>query len=317
MSRKAAEIKACTRWMAVCVDVFDHPIVGMQVPPPKPADPSRHAQSPAIAWLDLIAGAAFKPRTLNHKGKVIDLQRGQFLAGRSYWAKRWNWGEQAVRSFLSRLTQSDMIAICNQSLGHYATVATISNYDTYQNAKADSKPIEKPEANQSLTSGQPEGNQTVQRNTKDTNNNPPGESRERENEELHRRAYEAGLATKGGKTAQSARAQLRTRGELDGRNGITFQAGKLTVVNGHAADLLADFPGIDLAAVCAKAAPEIARFSYPSCDDAMAVLRRHAQIETERRQKAPGAPAAAGSKPTMMEALALRRQAREAAEATS
>lgn len=164
----------CSRWIAVCVDMLEHPVVGMNVPPPKPADKSRHSIAPMIAWQDLIAGAAFAGRTVPHKGVEVVLDRGQFLAGRSYWAKRWNWGEQSVRSFFSRLVDRDMIAIFNQSDGHFANVATICNYDTYQSRRRDPRPEKEPEPNQSLTSGQPEGNQTltkVTKVTKEDNNN--------------------------------------------------------------------------------------------------------------------------------------------------
>lgn len=158
------------RWIAVSIDFFSHPVVGMNVPPPKPADKSRHAQSPALAWLDLISSASWKAREVNHKGKRVKLERGQFLAGRSYWAERWNWGEQAVRSYFAKLCSENMIEICNQSCGHLANVASICKYEEYQGQHAAAKPVEKPEPNQSLTSAQPEGNQTVPSTTKVTNN---------------------------------------------------------------------------------------------------------------------------------------------------
>src|SRR5690606_31598451 len=162
----------CSRWIRVCVDMLDHPVVGANVPPPKPHDPSRHAIQPALAWLDMISAAAWKTREVPHKDKVITLQRGEFLAGRAYWAKRWNWGEQAVRSFFSRLVKFEMIAISNQSLGHTSNVVSICNYDVYQGAGVDSQPEEKPEPNQRSTSAQPVPNQTVYRDTKDRNKNP-------------------------------------------------------------------------------------------------------------------------------------------------
>lgn len=156
---------ACSRWMAVCVDMFDHPVVGMASMPPPAADKARHAQQPMIAWQDMLRSAAYAEKTINHKNASIILKRGEFLAGRAYWAKRWNWGEQAVRNFFARLIANGMIAISNQSLGHVANVATICNYDIYQSRKPNSKPDEKPVPNQCPTSAQPEGNQTLQGTT--------------------------------------------------------------------------------------------------------------------------------------------------------
>lgn len=162
----------CSRWIRVCVDMLDHPVVGINVPPPRPKDQSRHAVQPAMAWLDMLCAASWKERKVHHKDKVITLKRGEFIAGRAYWAKRWNWGEQAVRSFFARLVKCEMIAISNQSLGHTANIVSICNYDLYQGALTDSQPEEKPELNQCSTSAQPETNQTVYRNNREINNIP-------------------------------------------------------------------------------------------------------------------------------------------------
>jgi hypothetical protein len=102
------------RWSAIAADMRDHPVVGMQVPPPKPADPQSHAQSPFAAWIDVILSAAYAERDVRtYSGSIVRLKRGEFLAGRVFWAKRWNWGEQAVRGFFTRLALNQMIAFCN------------------------------------------------------------------------------------------------------------------------------------------------------------------------------------------------------------
>lgn len=104
-----------------------------------------------------------------------------------------------------------------------------------------------------------------------------------EADDLARQAYLDGLAIKAGKTAKSARSIQRTKGELDGSRGITLIDGKLTVVNGSAATLAEEFPGIDLTAVCNRAAPDLSKTPYPSHGDAMAVLRKWAQIAIENK----------------------------------
>lgn len=118
------------------------------------------------------------------------------------------------------------------------------------------------------------------------NNTTPGETRERaqDADELHRIAYEAGLAIKGGKVAKSARAIQVAHGELDGARGIVFRGGKLSVSGDAEAELRADFPMIDIAAVANKAGPELRRFARPTYDDAMTVLRKWAQIATENNR---------------------------------
>jgi hypothetical protein len=107
-------------------------------------------------------------------------------------------------------------------------------------------------------------------------------------DELARQAYELGQRIKQGVATKSARAAARVKGELDGSRGIEFSDGKLTVMNGAAAKLSADFPGIDLAAVCDRAGPEITKMSYPTTDDAMSVLRKWARIVMDEMRKQLG-----------------------------
>jgi hypothetical protein len=115
----------------------------------------------------------------------------------------------------------------------------------------------------------------------------PPKAIESETDKLNREAFEAGEKLKQGLKAKSARAVGRSRGELDGSQGIEFSDGKLRVTNGSAAALAEDFPGINLAAVCDRAAPELAKFTYPSKSDAMAVLRKWARIASDNKTTKP------------------------------
>jgi hypothetical protein len=116
--------------------------------------------------------------------------------------------------------------------------------------------------------------------------NPQVSKTEPDADRLHREAYERGLAIKGGKVAHSARAIQRSTGELDGRRGITFADGKLRVTGEAMADLREDFPSLDLAEVCDRAAPSIARIDRPTYPVAMAELRKWARIVAGDRTKA-------------------------------
>lgn len=118
-------------------------------------------------------------------------------------------------------------------------------------------------------------------------NTTPGDSRASANsaDELARQAYLDGLAIKHGKVAKSARAETRTKGELDGSKGITFANGELTVDTETAVKILAKFPGIDVQAACDKAAPEVSRLNYPTRDDAAAVIGKWARIEMQNASK--------------------------------
>lgn len=146
------EIK--TRWIRTSVEMFEHPSLNFG-----PYD--RRS-----AWMWLIANAAWKEREINHKGARLVLERGQVLIGRKFLAEKWGWTEQKVRTFVLRLCEDDMLEI-NQSNGHFANIATICNYEKYQTAQ----PERGQSNNQSLTSQQPEPNQTLTSNTNTTNNN--------------------------------------------------------------------------------------------------------------------------------------------------
>ena len=151
---------SCSRWIAVCVDMFDHDIL---------------AKGPfdrRSAWLWLIANAAWKDRRVNHKGKPLELKRGQVLAGRAHLADVWGWGEKQVRNFLDLLQSENMIEK-GQSDGHYANVITVCNYDVYQNAGGS----ENQSKGQSGASAGPERGQTY---TSDTNT-----TREENNNQQH------------------------------------------------------------------------------------------------------------------------------------
>lgn len=164
-------IKNKTRWIRTSVDFFDHGVLD--------AGPYDRRS----AWLWLIAHAAWKDKSVNHKGSAVKLKRGQVLAGRKFLAQKWGWSEQNVRTFLKHLKNDEMIE-SNQSNGHYANIITICNYEEYQT----SKPKDNQPANQSLTSVQPEPNQTLTKNT-NIPNKTPSKTRARNGKEFWSDAF--------------------------------------------------------------------------------------------------------------------------------
>ncbi len=106
------------RWIKVSTEMCDHAALA------GPYDKRS-------AWLWLIANATWKNRRVSNKGKMVELQRGQILAGRAFLAKQWGWTEKKVRNFLAILVAENMVKM-GQSVGHYANVLTVCNYDRYQ-----------------------------------------------------------------------------------------------------------------------------------------------------------------------------------------
>ena len=140
------------RFIAINVLMPEHPIVGFEKP---------FARSEAWQWL--LINAAWKDKRVAHKGKALLLKRGDVLAGRSYLAEQWGWGEQRVRTFVHKLVSEGMIQL-NQSDGHYANVVNICNYNKYQPTKT----ADNQNSNQSPTRAQPEPNQTFTCSTTST-----------------------------------------------------------------------------------------------------------------------------------------------------
>jgi hypothetical protein len=116
---------SCSRWIAVCVDMLDHPVVGMDKP--------RHM----AAWLWLLTNAAWKPNRRNIAGKTYTEQRGELVASLRFIADATHLSVKEVRTFLDRLVRENMISLSNIGMGTGITSVTVCNYEKYQTAKDD------------------------------------------------------------------------------------------------------------------------------------------------------------------------------------
>lgn len=103
----------------------------------------------AMAWLDLTMEAGWRDRTVNNKGRVILIERGQLLGARDWLAKRWGWTAKKVRYFMEKLARNGMIQTSQprqvttgipevlgpakgQAKGNSVNVITVCNYNVYQ-----------------------------------------------------------------------------------------------------------------------------------------------------------------------------------------
>jgi uncharacterized protein YdaU (DUF1376 family) len=74
--------------------------------------------------------------------------------------------------------------------------------------------------------------------------------------------------------------------ELDGSLGLSFRLGKLSIDDAAIAETFrADFPGIDLVAVCNRAGDELAKGGAQTFERGMAAIRRHAQFAHDDRAR--------------------------------
>jgi hypothetical protein len=97
--------------------VFDHPALAGE-----PYDPR-------LAWLSLIADAAWASRMVTRVGRLIKLERGQLAASHRFLSERWAWDHRRVARFLDKLVVLGMIQVHMESgIG----IITITNYELYQ-----------------------------------------------------------------------------------------------------------------------------------------------------------------------------------------
>lgn len=301
-------------WVAIARAMRNHPLVGFHLFA-KPCDANKGAVQPALAFIDLIMECQYEDGTVVNGGRVMEIRRGQLVGAVSWLAARWNWTPMAVRTWLDKLELDGIIQRNvpgnnqnNKHHGKVATIITLCKYDEYQSGSVSEQRTE-----QQIT--QPTEQQTQQQQYKENHTNNSNQSywgkRERTPEEIAEadriaaEAYALGQAIKGGSVAKSGRSVAVTTGELDGSRGIGFRDGKLTIVNGTAAMFADEFPGLDLAAVCNKAGPEIARQSYPTHEFACSVIRKWAQIQIENK-RTEAAPRAKRTTVDVSSALAAR-----------
>jgi len=83
----------------------------------------------AQAWIDLLLLATYKPRTVFIRGVEIKLQPGDLCYSQLSLAQRWKWNRKTVSTFLSMLSQREMLDI---KISRITTVISIRNWSKYQ-----------------------------------------------------------------------------------------------------------------------------------------------------------------------------------------
>lgn len=133
-------------WVKAYRSLRSHPVVGFLN---EDGTPRGIVVCEAMAWLDLTMEAGWKDRTVNNKGKVILIERGQLLGARDWLAQRWGWTAKKVRYFMEKLARNGMIQTSQprqttigvpevlgpakgQAKGNSVNVITVCNYNVYQ-----------------------------------------------------------------------------------------------------------------------------------------------------------------------------------------
>ena len=125
------------------------------------------------AWLDLIQSARFDatPRKECIGGREVVYNRGQYPASIRFLAKRWQWSEKKVRSFLEHLRKEGMITSeCTQGIN----IITLCKYDEYNDVGTTKGTIKGTDINMEINSLKEEWAQLrAQLEAQPMNNNPP------------------------------------------------------------------------------------------------------------------------------------------------
>lgn len=81
------------------------------------------------AWIDLLLLANHKDGTVNIRGNIIPVKRGQVCRSEEYLAKRWRWSRNKLRRYLRMLKMRQQI---EQQKTIAISLITIINYSKYQ-----------------------------------------------------------------------------------------------------------------------------------------------------------------------------------------
>lgn len=138
-------------WIRVTRDMWNHPVVGAHVKPPKAADPKHVAIQPMLMWQWMIMEAGYAERKRVIMNQPLLLQRGQFAASQRFMADALNWTRKGVRLWLAKLVRFGMITVRTEAdteqlilafpeliasgpdRGQPLSVITLCNYDKHQN----------------------------------------------------------------------------------------------------------------------------------------------------------------------------------------
>jgi len=150
------------RFGAVAAEIFEHPIVGVE---------RDRAFTKLEAWLWLVLKAAWKDHVARTSKGLVELKRGDVMAGRDHLATAWRWSVKQVRGYLAALESSEQIKK-GQQTANGVSIISICNYEKWQSitGKKDSKgPAEGPaEGQQRASKGAnkgPHSKQSKQNNT--------------------------------------------------------------------------------------------------------------------------------------------------------
>lgn len=130
-------------WMAVVVDMDDHPVVGLHARMPKAADPTQPHCNYFSLWFWLMKQAHHKPVTRIIANRTVRIDRGQLACSQAFLAVKANWSRKAVRHFLDKLEKFGMIKVTlsepvptaarlRPDQGQGMSIITICNYGKYQ-----------------------------------------------------------------------------------------------------------------------------------------------------------------------------------------
>jgi len=137
------------------------------------------------AWVDLLMLANHSENKMHFDGKIITVERGQFVTSVLKLSERWKWSRKKTTSFLKLLESDGMVTTKGTTKG---TTVTIVNWDNFQLSGTTEGTTEEHQRNIKGTSKE------HQRNTNNNYKNDKNYKNERENDthlqELERRYLE-------------------------------------------------------------------------------------------------------------------------------
>lgn len=95
------------------------------------------------AFIDLIIRASYKNKKISFNGKIIELERGEFITSILKLSENWGWSRWKVKAFLDLLVDDNMITY---KTDNKKTTIKVLKYDVYQDLE-NTKPTTKRQQN--------------------------------------------------------------------------------------------------------------------------------------------------------------------------
>lgn len=91
------------------------------------------------AWIDLLFMANYEDNVFYQGAVRVKLKKGQLFTSVRFLSERWHWGRHRVTSFLTSLSEAQMVTLKGTLRGTLITIENYTKYQSLRDAEGDAK----------------------------------------------------------------------------------------------------------------------------------------------------------------------------------